>query len=248
VEIPELADLKLLLPARRIGVPLGAASLLLVAGAAGSLAIENRQEAIPRHAPLSTFPLTVGEWTGVDGQLAPEILDQLKLTDYLMVSYSAADGRWPVELYVAYYGSQRTGVSVHSPRACLPGGGWQIEAFDQMEIEEGRPDGSALAVNRALISLGDQKALVYYWFMQRGRYLTNEYLVKWYIFWDSLTRNRTDGAMVRVTVPVGNATELDAADLQAAEFIRAAHPKLYYHIPQESAVAAAGTDAAGRSL
>ena len=73
---------------------------------------------------------------------------------------------------------------MHSPRACLPGGGWQIETFGEHQVPNVRPDGSALRVNRAVISMGEQRQLVYYWFAQRGRNLTNEYLVKWYIFWD----------------------------------------------------------------
>ncbi len=89
-------------------------------------------------------------------------------------------------------------------------------------------------VNRALISKGDTRALVYYWFMQRGRYLTSEYLVKWFIFWDSLWHNRSDGAMVRVTVPLTGGEDIATADRRVAEFIRAAEPKLYYFIPQES--------------
>ncbi|MEJ1746588.1 EpsI family protein, partial [Escherichia coli] len=85
-----------------------------------------------------------------------------------------------VELYVAYYDSQRKGASVHSPKACLPGGGWQMDEFGQHTVADAGPDGAPLQVNRALISKGDTRALVYYWFMQRGRYLTSEYLVKWF--------------------------------------------------------------------
>ena len=63
--------------------------------------------------------------------------------------------------------------------------------------------GSPLAVNRVQIAKGDHRQLVYYWFQQRGRVVTNEYLVKWYLLWDALTKNRTDGALVRLVVNVG---------------------------------------------
>jgi exosortase D (VPLPA-CTERM-specific) len=232
VEIPELSDLRLLAAGRGIGAPLLAATAMLLAGAVGSLVIHNREESVPVHPSFATFPRTIGEWRGQDEVIEQPVLDQLQLTDYLIVNFDrAADGAL-AQLYVAYYDSQRKGASVHSPRACLPGGGWRIDDMSRMDIPGVRPDGSALAVNRARISLGSEKALIYYWFMQRGRYLTDEYLVKWFIFWDSATRNRTDGAMVRVLVPVDDTANFEQADQWAAEFIREAHPKLYYHIPQ----------------
>ena len=176
------------------------------------------------------------------------VLDQLKLTDYALTTYrTRTDPRW-VELYVAYYDSQRKGASVHSPRACLPSGGWQIDEFDQHDVPNALADGSPLRVNRARVSLGSNKTLVYYWFMQRGRYLTNEFAVKWYIFWDSLTKNRTDGAMVRVTVPIDDVTDAPAAEKYAEDFIRAAEPRLYYQIPQEVAVARDGAPTPGNML
>jgi len=237
VEIPELGDFRYLLGSGRVGTPVVAAVALLAAGAVASFAIQNREEQLPQRVSLQTFPLVLGEWSGRDGVLEPDVLDQLKLSDYLITTYRKNASPQPVELYVAYYDSQRKGASVHSPRACLPGGGWQMEEFDVREIPDARADGSPLRVNRTVIAKGDARALVYYWFMQRGRYLTNEYLVKWYIFWDALTRNRTDGAMVRVLVPVQDLSQLEAAERLAAEFIRAAEPRLYYHIPQDSLVA-----------
>ena len=238
VEIPELADLRIFTNWRSVGAPIVAATALLIAGAAGSIAIQNRAEAIPRHVSLATFPLAIGQWQGTEGRLEQEILDQLKVTDYLTTTYVRTGDRYPAQLYVAYYDSQRKGASVHSPKACLPSGGWRIDEFTQVQVADALADGSALPVNRALISMGQNKALIYYWFMQRGRYLTNEYLVKWFIFWDSLTKNRTDGAMVRVMVPIADAADVEAADEIALGFIRDVHPTLYYHIPQGEAVAA----------
>lgn len=237
VEIPELSDFRYLLGRGGLTAPVTAALVLLLTGVVGSFAIQNREETIPQHVSLSTFPSIVGEWQGRDRLIDPAVLDELKLTEYVMASYFTKDDPRPVELYVAYYDSQRKGASVHSPRACLPGGGWMIEEFGQREIPNARADGSSLRVNFAVIGKGQARAAVYYWFMQRGRYLTNEYLVKWFIFWDALTRNRTDGAMVRVTVPLSDLNDLPAAEKQAERFIRAVEPRLYYHIPQDVVVA-----------
>ena len=117
-----------------------------------------------------------------------------------------------VNLYAAYYGSQRKGASVHSPRTCLPGGGWQIADFAQHTVDGASVNGQPLRVNRALIKMGDAAQLVYYWFQQRGRVMTNEYLVKWYLFQDALLRGRTDGALVRLTTFVPPGGDLGAAD------------------------------------
>ncbi len=213
--------------------PLGAAVLLLVLAALGSFAIANRVEQVPARTPLTAFPLKLGEWRGSEGQVPGEQLEELKLTDYIIASYSRPGVSVPVELYVAYYDSQRKGASIHSPKACLPGGGWAIDEFSQITVPGAAADDAAapLTVNRSLISLGSQRMLVYYWFEQRGRHITNEYLAKWYIFWDSLTMNRTDGALVRVITVVPDASQIDAGDQRLQEFIRIAAPRLGYYIP-----------------
>jgi EpsI family protein len=82
-----------------------------------------------------------------------------------------------------------------------------------------------------VIELDQQKQIVYYWFQQRGRNLTNEYLVKWYIFWDALTRNRTDGALVRLTTPVLPGMDEAEADARISQFASAALPGLSDYVP-----------------
>jgi EpsI family protein len=89
-----------------------------------------------------------------------------------------------------------------------------------------------LRVNRALIQLGDERQLVYYWFQQRGRAMTNEYLVKWFLFWDALVRNRTDGALVRLTTPVAPGEDPAAADAVLELFARSAVGSLEPYIPR----------------
>ena len=191
-----------------------------------------REEVVPPREQLSTFPLVLDDWKGKEKAIERVFLDELKLDDYLMANYGRSDDRVPVELYVAYYDSQRKGASVHSPRSCLPGGGWQIEEFDQHQINDVGPDASSVRVNRVLIKLGANRQLVYYWFQQRGRNITNEYLVKWFIFWDSLTQNRTDGAMVRLVTPVPDGMDLAEADERMEKFLRKVDPLLAYYVPR----------------
>ena len=173
--------------------------MVVIVAVVGMLTPE-RVDAAPTRQDFTRLSMNEGVWSGRRDRLDGVYLEALKLDDYVLADFNAA-GRPPVNLYVAYYNSQRKGESVHSPRSCIPGGGWRISGIASRDIALAGGAGH-LSVNRVVIERGDVKQVVYYWFDQRGRVLTNEYLVKWYIFWDSLTRNRTDGAMLRLTVPV----------------------------------------------
>jgi EpsI family protein len=158
-------------------------------------------------------------------------LDALNLDDYLLADYAQGTGRW-VDFYSSWYNSQRKGEAVHSPRSCLPGGGWQMRDFGQRTLQQVNVGGTPLRVNRALIELGNQRQLVYYWFQQRGRVITNEFAVKWYLFWDSVTRHRTDGALVRLITPLPLGTSEADADRDLTDFAAQAARELPRFIPK----------------
>jgi len=184
---------------------------------------------IPRKE-FSDFPLVLSDWRGKTDRLDQIYLDTLKLDDYLLANYANSQQQL-VNLYVAYYGSQSKGASIHSPRACLPGGGWEMRDFSQREIR-GIEDGSRmLRVNRVGIQWGESKQLVYYWFRMHGRNITNEYLLKWFVFWDALTRNRTDAALVRVTTPLGPGESFADADNRLIDFMKTLNPQVSDYVP-----------------
>jgi exosortase D (VPLPA-CTERM-specific) len=195
-----------------------AAAGVLLAFVIVAVALPRPAEIVPTRASFVEFPMHFGSWAGRRSSLEGIYLDQLKLDDYLMADYDGGNGR-QVNLYMSYYNSQRKGDAVHSPRACLPGGGWELREFGQRELPTVRINGQPLRVNRTLIELGNQRQLVYYWFQQRGRIVTNEFAVKWYLFWDAVTRHRTDGALVRVitAVPIGG--DESGADRELTEFV-----------------------------
>jgi exosortase D (VPLPA-CTERM-specific) len=189
-----------------------------------------RTPAVPERESFATFPLQLAEWQGRRGSLEPVYLQSLKLSDYLLADYVSAGGR-VVNLYVAWYDAQRSGVSTHSPRSCLPGGGWRIVELGEQRVESIRLGSQPLQVNRALIQQGTDRQLVYYWFQQRGRIITNEYLVKWYLFRDALVSGRTDGSLVRLVVPLRTQTDLYTAEQQLIAFAALALPQLQRHVP-----------------
>ena len=187
------------------------AIVLLFASGLAAQFLDKRVEDIPEHVSFVNFPLQLDGWTGQHDKLGANVVEKLGMTDYLLTNYSNKQNA-VVNYYVAYYQSQRKGVSPHSPRVCIPGGGWEIAKFERIEAG-GHP------VNRVLIKKGNQRQLVYYWFQGHGRIIANEYINKWYLFIDSMFKNRTDGALVRLVTNVAQHEDLSAADARIISFM-----------------------------
>ncbi|MGB5833252.1 MAG: VPLPA-CTERM-specific exosortase XrtD [Thiohalocapsa sp.] len=231
IEGPEPLPANAAVQSRRIPKSFYAVVPLMLIGAVVSQALPHREEVIPERASLLFFPTALGEWQGRTERMEQIYLDALKLDDYRMAQFSSKDGE-SINLYIAYYESQRKGASVHSPKSCLPGGGWEMQTFSQVVVPRAGKDGGPLRVNRSLIQMGDERLLVYYWFQQRGRFMTNEYLVKWFLFWDSLVSNRSDGALVRLTTRIEPGADVSEADRILTEFSQSMAPSLRRFIPE----------------
>lgn len=190
----------------------------------------SRDEIIPARQSLLNFPMQVQQWQGSTFPLEKEYIETLRFDDYLLADYRGAEGS-PVNFYVAYYGSQRKGQSAHSPRTCIPGGGWEIVSLKTMEVPGNDAASMALPVNRLVIQKGDSKQIVYYWFKQRDRSLTNEYLVKLFLFWDALAKQRTDGALIRLTALVQPGQDEEEADRVLADFTKSVNPLMSRYVP-----------------
>lgn len=211
-----------------------AMGLIAMLGFSGQF-IRGDQEIIPQRQAFLNFPLQFEGWSGRRDFIEQKYLDTLKLTDYFIANYVSADGRGSVNFYSAYYQSQRKGASVHSPRSCIPGDGWQITQFGQRDFTDLQIQGSPLRVNRAVIEKGDYKQLVYYWFQQRGRTLTNEYAVKWYLFADAINMHRTDGALVRLVTSLDKGQDIDVADQRLHGFLQLLLKELPDYLPGKDA-------------
>jgi exosortase D (VPLPA-CTERM-specific) len=202
-------------------------ALLLVAGLVIQ-SIGHREEVRPERTSLAAFPLALGDWQASQSHLETQVEIYLGLDDYVMADYRKDDKI--LNFYAAYYGSQRKGVSPHSPQVCIPGGGWLITSLQNVPVT--LADGTTFEANRVVIERAGQRQLVYYWFEQRGRRIANEYWMKWYLLVDALVLNRSDGALVRLTTPIGAQEAAGAADQRLVGFVRLAVPKLAAYVPQ----------------
>lgn len=159
--------------------------------------------------PLKDFPTQLGQWQMSKDQTIDEpTMKVLRASDYLLRDFQRPDGQ-TANFYVGYYASQREGASYHSPLNCLPGSGWTLSNPDSVTIA--LPDGRTFAANKYVIQNGDYKSLMIYWYQGRGRAVASEYWGKVYTVIDSVRLRRSDGAMVRVTVPLGE-SETAAVD------------------------------------
>jgi EpsI family protein len=190
--------------------------ILLLAGITVTW-LNNRGEAEVTHQPLSQLPARLGEWrqTGADIRFDESVEGVLRTTDYVMREYSSSDGRI-ANLYVGYYASQRAGATYHSPQNCLPGAGWVMSDLQQIEIKT--PAGRSFRANRYIVENGVYREVMIYWYQGRGHTEASEYRDKLNTVWDSVTRRRSDGALIRVMTHAGGdetAAVEAAADLSA---------------------------------
>jgi exosortase D (VPLPA-CTERM-specific) len=209
-----------------------AAVLVLLAAAAMAQLLPERQDVVPARRQFVDFPMTIAGRAGTREAIDKPSLEMLQLDDYLLANYSSAGtGDALMNLYVAWYDTQRAGRSTHSPSGCLPAGGWAVSQFTQVDLPGVRFDGHPVRVNRAVISRANARELVYYFFKQRQRVLTGEQVVKWFLFWDGLTQNRTDGALIRFITPLADGESLVAADARLTAFAAAASAELGPYVP-----------------
>ncbi len=147
---------------------------------------------------LSTFPLALGSWRSTgDVPFTGAIESILGVDEYVNRVYVNATGD-SVGLYVGYYQIQRQGAAIHSPLNCLPGAGWQPLSQDRTTLG----DSSGPFVNRVVVQKGEVQQVVYYWYQSYGRIVASEYWSKFYLVSDSVTKRRSDAALVRVVVPI----------------------------------------------
>jgi EpsI family protein len=190
----------------------------------------SRGEKAPSGRPLDLFPAQLANWREVRNfPVEQEIRDQLKADDMLNRAYSAQGSEAAAGLFVAYFKTQRTGQSPHSPKNCLPGSGWEPEATGYLDVTvAGKAE--PIRINRFVVSHGDEKSVVLYWYQSERRVIASEFSAKFWLVMDSIRYHRSDTALVRVTVPVAN-NDQEAATRTGVEFVRTVFPVLKSYLP-----------------
>ena len=190
---------------------LGAAALLRIGGQADT----------PLRGSLDSIPHELAGYTGRDQTVSKEEQQVAGMDQYLMRAYLRDKSGF--SLYVGYYEAQNQGKSIHSPRNCLPGAGWEPLENSTRTVIAGN---ASVTVNRYLLEKGTARAVVYYWYQGRGRVSWNEYAVKWELLRDKALHGRSEEALVRIVVPI-NPGAPDGADALATEIAQDIIPRLF---------------------
>ena len=204
---------------------------ILIAASAVFLQARGHNEVFPPRLPLESFPVHLDAWDGTDIPLSREILDVLGPGDFLLRIYQKQSSpQTNVDLFVAYFRSQRAGDTIHSPRNCLPGAGWTPVELTHTTLSF--PGHDPFPINRYIIAKGDSRKLVLYWYWAHNRGVASEYWAKFYLVSDSIRMNRSDGALVRITSDLEPGESADAAQQRLFPFTSRILPLLTSYIPR----------------
>jgi EpsI family protein len=204
-------------------------ALLLLAATVLLLHSRPNVDRNPPAEPLAQLPESIAGWSGRDLDIDQETLSVLGAGDFLSRVYTHFPPLPPINLFIGYFPTQRTGQTIHSPKHCLPGAGWVFQSTDYVDLVD--VNGQTHRVGEYIIANGDEREFVIYWYQAHGRSVANEYWAKVYMVMDAIRLNRTDGALVRVITPLNPNEETPAARKRAEEFTMRLAPLLPRFIP-----------------
>ncbi len=219
----------------------GIAAALMLA-AALVLQAHSGTEVFPPRKSLKDFPRQIAGWSGTDEELDEETRRILGPGEFLLTDYQppdnaapneqsrASEDPLPINLYLAYFPTQKAGDTIHSPNHCLPGAGWVPTSREIIQLP--RPDGSSFSVNRYVVSKMGERQLVLYWFQAHGRVVASEYEAKYYLIYDSIRLHRSDGALVRLMTPMRAGESAAAAQTRIMTLGSQIIPLLDAYIPR----------------
>jgi EpsI family protein len=204
---------------------------LIITAAAVFLQARTHNEVFPPRQPLESFPSQLQAWSGTDIAIDKEVLDVLGPGDFLLRVYQNEAQPQPyVDLFIAYFRSQRAGDTIHSPKNCLPGAGWA--PLESTRISLTLPGHAVFPANRYVIGKADARELVLYWYWAHDRGVASEYWAKVYLVKDAIQMNRSDGALVRITTPMKAGETTEAAQQRLLPFASDIGPLLNNYIPR----------------
>ena len=206
-------------------------ALLMLATAAG-LQAHSQEEVFPPRQSLSSLPQQIDDWRSTDETLDQQTLDILGPGEFLVRDYENAKANaqpW-INLFIAYFPTQKMGETIHSPNHCLPGNGWVPTLREVVHLTN--PDGSSFPVNRYVVSKAGDRQIVLYWYLAHGRAVASEYSAKYYLISDSIRLHRSDGALIRLMSPMYKAESPEAAQARVMQLGNHFLPLLNNYIPR----------------
>ncbi len=198
-------------PSRLTLAPMAAGAFALIAAGYGLSQVATVESLItPERRDFDGILAEFGDdWSKEIRPIDPTVAEVLGADDTIVVNLQSPEGAF-YNLYMAYLDAQRDGRSWHSPRQCIPGGGWKIAKHTIQKTTTA--DGQPFSYNRMIIENSDNRQLVYYWYDQRGRKVANEFVMKFWLIVDAVTRKRSDGAMVRLITPITDEMTIEEGD------------------------------------
>lgn len=185
---------------------------------------------IPKSAPLNQIPTSIAGWSGTDLVIDQETLHVLGNGRFLSRAYLQQGNPEPIGLFVAYFPTQRAGITIHSPKNCLPGSGWVFQWSHYIDLRDAA--GKTHNVGEYIVANGENRQFVVYWYEAHGRSVASEYMAKIYMVTDAMRMNRTDGALVRVTTPIDPSEGPLPAKARVEQFTAQLTPMLHSFIPE----------------
>jgi len=206
--------------------------IVLLVAATVVLRVRGDVDRVPPSEPLNLMPETIGEWTATDVPLDAEVLAVLGKGVFLNRTYKpmTESAKAPIGLFIGYFPTQRTGQSIHSPQHCLPGAGWVFDQSGVTNVKSG-DGGKDIQVGEYVISNGNDRAEVLYWYRSHGRSIADDYTAKLYTLADSIRYSRTDAALVRIVTPMSQNESRAEAHQRAVAFAEQLNPLLPAFIP-----------------
>ena len=203
---------------------------VLLASAAIVLEARNGAEIIPTRPPLGSFPRSLDGWNSTDVAITQDVLEVLGPGDFLLRNYHHPQDGQNISLFIAYFPSQRAGDTIHSPKNCLPGAGWAPVRSGRIQLNV--PGHDLFEVNRYLIAKGSERQLVLYWYWAHDRAVASEYAAKFYLVADAIRMRRTDGALIRLSVPLRPGESEIEAESKLTAWAGGIVPLLNTYIPR----------------
>ena len=205
------------------------AAIICLLGTSVALHFRSAEEAIAPHTKVAQFPQVINGWKGTDIELTSDDVATLGSGQFLLRDYTRDSGP-AVTLFLAYYPSQKTGDTMHSPKNCMPGSGWTPTKSSVINIRAA--DGRPITANRYVVAQGKDSMVVVYWYQAHGHTAASEYWAKWLLVRDAITMNRTDGALVRILTSVEHNETEAGAQARAIQFAQQIAPSLDTYIPR----------------